>query len=186
MSSITLCPRTEAVRLYLGHEPADILLGNAFSCWLVLSKDRMHLGASEGDDLRQKRASLAEATEVVDRAESFAAAFFQLKRIFAPYTKSLNVNADTRTRFYLETKSASYKEQPLFFGAVISGRANVSFHLMPLYWDESLTKKLSADLKKKMQGKSCFNFTVPDPKLFRELTKVTAAGFALYKRKNLL
>jgi hypothetical protein len=57
---------------------------------------------------------------------------------------------------------------------------------MPLYWDASLVKKLSPDLKKKMQGKSCFNFTGADPKLFRELAKVTAAGFTLYKRKNLL
>ena len=138
------------------------------------------------DDLKEKRSSRTEATEVVDRTESFAAAFFGLKRIFAPYTKSLNVNADTRTRLYLETKSASYKGKPLFFGAVISGRAYVSFHLMPLYWDGSLTKKLSANLKNKMQGKSCFNFTAPEPKLFRELAKVTAAGFALYKRKNLL
>jgi hypothetical protein len=136
--------------------------------------------------LNEKRSSRAEAPEVVDRSESFAAAFFALKRIFAPYTKSLNVNADTRTRFYLETKSASYKGKPLFFGAVISGRAYVSFHLMPLYWDESLAKKLSADLKKRMQGKSCFNFTTADQKLFRELGKITAAGFALYRRKNLL
>ena len=136
--------------------------------------------------MKQKRASRTEATEVVDRADSFAAAFFGLKRIFAPYTKSLNVNADTRTRLYLETKSASYKGKPLFFGAVISGRASVSFHLMPLYWDGSLASKLSAGLKQKMQGKSCFNFTSPDPKLFRELAKVTAGGFALYKRKNLL
>jgi hypothetical protein len=136
--------------------------------------------------LKQTTSSRTGATEVVDRTESLAAAFFGLKRIFAPYTKSLNVNADTRTRFYLETKSASYKGKPLFFGAVISGRANVSFHLMPLYWDASLAKRLSADLKKKMHGKSCFNFTAPDPKLFRELAKITAAGFALYKRKNLL
>ncbi|HEY2820623.1 MAG TPA: hypothetical protein VGJ06_06235 [Candidatus Acidoferrum sp.] len=136
--------------------------------------------------MKQKRSSRAEASEVVDRTESFAAAFFGLKRIFAPYTKSLNVNADTRTRLYLETKSPSYKGKPLFFGAVISGRAYVSFHLMPLYWDGSLTKKLSADLKQKMQGKSCFNFTAPDARLFRELARVTAGGFALYRRKNLL
>ena len=136
--------------------------------------------------MKQKRVSDTDATEVVGRAENFAAAFFQLKRIFAPYTKSLNVNADTRTRFYLETKSASFKGQPLFFGAVISGRANVSFHLMPLYWDASLVKRLSPSLRKTMQGKSCFNFTGADPKLFRELAKATAAGFALYKKKNLL
>ena len=136
--------------------------------------------------MKQKRSSRTEAPEVVDRSDSFAAAFFGLKRIFAPYTKTLNVNADTRTRFYLETKSSSYKGKPLFFGAVISGRANVSFHLMPLYWDGSLAKKLSPELRKRMQGKSCFNFTAPDQRLFRELAKVTAGGFALYRRKNLL
>src|ERR1700740_1898917 len=127
------------------------------------------------------------AREIVpDRADDFAKAFYGLKMVFAKYEKYLHVNADTREKYYLETKSASYKGKPLFFGAVISGRAYVSFHLMPLYWDASLAKKLSADLKKKMQGKSCFNFSGPDPKLFRELAKVTAGGFALYKRKNLL
>jgi hypothetical protein len=176
------------VGLYLKREPADILRGNSFV--LALQCPKSGAGASRRAlkeiDLRQKETSRAEAPEVVDRTENFAQAFFGLKRIFVPYTKSLNVNADTRTRFYLETKSASYKGKPLFFGAVISGRANVSFHLMPLYWDGSLVKKLSAELKKKMQGKSSFNFTEADPRLFRELAKVTAAGFALYRRKNLL
>ena len=51
--------------------------------------------------------------------------------------------------------------------------------------DNNVDQALKA-LKKKMQGKSCFNFTGADPKLFRELAKVTAAGFTLYKRKNLL
>jgi hypothetical protein len=37
-----------------------------------------------------------------------------------------------------------------------------------------------------MQGKSSFNFTAPDPALFRELAKLTTRGFALYNRKNLL
>ena len=99
---------------------------------------------------------------------------------------SQNVNADTRSRFYLETKAPTYKGKPLFFGAVISGRAYVSFHLMPLYWDASLRKKVSPELKKRMQGLSCFNFTGPEPVLFRELAKLTSAGLALYRRKNLL
>jgi hypothetical protein len=90
-------------------------------CWFVLPKDK---GAPRRirrrDDLKEKRSSRTEATEVVDRSDSFAAAFFGLKRIFAPYTKSLNVNADTRTRFYLETKSGSYKGKPLFFGESVS------------------------------------------------------------------
>lgn len=136
--------------------------------------------------MKPKKSLRTATPRVTDRADSFAAAFFGLKRIFAPYAKHLNVNADTRTRLYLETKSPSYKGKPLFFGAVISGRANVSFHLMPLYWDETLGKKLSQELKKRMQGKSCFNFTGPDPSMFRELAKLTAAGFALYRGKNLL
>jgi hypothetical protein len=74
----------------------------------------------------------------------------------------------------------------MFFGAVISGRAYVSFHLMPLYWDPSLLVKISPALKKRMQGKSCFNFTSPDPALFRELGKLTSKGFVLYRKKNLV
>jgi hypothetical protein len=120
------------------------------------------------------------------RAEEFGAAFFGLKRVLAPFAKSLHVSADTRTRFYLETKSSSYKGRPLFFGAVILGKAYVSFHLMPLYWDSGLGKKLSPQLRRRMQGKSCFNFTAPDPKAFRELSKLTSMGLALYRRKNLL
>ena len=131
---------------------------------------------------RARRASEA----LPDRANDFAKAFYGLKMVFAKYERYLNVNADTREKYYLETKSPSYNGKPLFFGAVIRGRAYVSFHLMPLYWEPSLAKDISASLKERMQGKSCFNFTAPDATLFRELGKVTARGFALYKRKNLL
>jgi hypothetical protein len=49
-----------------------------------------------------------------------------------------------------------------------------------------LLVKISPALKKRMQGKSCFNFTSPDPVLFRELGKLTSKGFALYRKKNLV
>src|SRR5215470_14359014 len=132
-----------------------------------------------------KPATLA-TPEAASRADDFAATFFALKQILTPLEKYLHVSADTRARYYLETRSPSYKGKPLFFGAVVSGRAYVSFHLMPLYWDPSLLKKISPALRKRMQGKSCFNFTAPDPDLFRELSKLTAAGLALYHTKNLL
>src|SRR6266404_5338865 len=122
---------------------------------------------------------------VPDRADDFAKAFYGLKMVFAKYEKHLQVTADTREKYYLETRSQSYKGKPLFFGAVVRGRAYVSFHLMPLYWEPSLGKGISANLKKRMQGKTCFNFSAPDPALFRELAKLTGRGFLLYKRKNL-
>jgi hypothetical protein len=126
-------------------------------------------------------------SEVVsDRADDFAKAFYGLKMVFAKYEKHLHVNADTREKYYLETRAHSYKGKPLFFGAVIRGRAYVSFHLMPLYWEPSLAKGISGELKKRMQGKSCFNFLAPDVPLFRELGKLASRGFALYRRKNLL
>jgi hypothetical protein len=121
-----------------------------------------------------------------DRADDFHKTFYALKRIFAPYESRLHVTADSREKYYLETKSSSYNGRPLFFGAAILGRSYVSFHLMPLYWDPSLAKGISSELKKHMQGKSCFNFTAPVATLFRELAKVTTRGFALYNRKNLL
>jgi hypothetical protein len=133
------------------------------------------------------RKSARRAGEAVpDRADDFAKAFYALKMVFAKYEKYLHVNADTREKYYLETRSPSYNGKPLFFGAVIRGRAYVSFHLMPLYWEPSLAKGISAKLKERMQGKSCFNFLAPDAALFRELGELTAGGFALYKRKNLL
>jgi hypothetical protein len=134
----------------------------------------------------QKKSSHRETSSPSSRTADFPATFFALKRVLAPYEKYLHVNTDTRDRYYLETRSPSYKGKPLFFGAVVSGRAYVSFHLMPLYWDPSLREKISPQLKKRMQGKSCFNFTAPDPALFRELAKLSATGLALYRSKNLL
>ena len=121
-----------------------------------------------------------------DRADDFVKTFYALKMIFAKYEKQLKVTADTREKYYLETRAASYKENPLFFGAVIRGRTYVSFQLMPLYWEPALAKGISANLRSRMQGKSCFNFVAPDAALFRELGRLTNRGFALYKRKNLL
>jgi hypothetical protein len=136
--------------------------------------------------MKKKKSVAVRGSEKAARHRAdFPATFWGLKRVFAPFVRRLQVNADTRGRYYLETKS-QYRGRPMFFGAVISGRAYVSFHLMPLYWDPSLLVKISPALKKRMQGKSCFNFTSPDPVLFRELGKLTSKGFALYRKKNLV
>jgi hypothetical protein len=53
----------------------------------------------------------------------------------------------------------------------------VSFHLIPVYASAALRDGLSPSLKKRMQGKSCFNFTAIDPEHVEELTAVTRKGF---------
>jgi hypothetical protein len=152
--------------------------------WTVYSGDEVPV--PKGNSMPDRKSAQSASETAADRANDFAKAFYALKMVFAKYEDQLHVNADTREKYYLETRSPSYNGKPLFFGAAVRGHAYVSFHLMPLYWDPSLAKGISAKLKKRMQGKSCFNFSAPEPTLFRELRKLTSRGFALYKRKNLL
>ena len=45
---------------------------------------------------------------------------------------------------------------------------------MPVYEDTSLLDDISPVLRKRMQGKSCFNFKTVDKPLFKELGELTA------------
>jgi hypothetical protein len=111
----------------------------------------------------------------------FAGVFAALKPVMAKYAKRLSVKTDTPVEYTLVTKSASpfpqHKGQPMWFGSVKLGKAYVSFHLMPLYMNEPLTKTISPELKKRMQGKTCFNFrNDPGPVLLGELQRLTEAA----------
>jgi hypothetical protein len=67
------------------------------------------------------------------------------------------------------------------------GKAYVSFHLLPLYMNEALTKTVSPALKKRMQGNACFNFkTAPDAALTKELERLTRDGFKAFDAKGWL
>jgi hypothetical protein len=109
--------------------------------------------------------------------EDFQETFKRLKGILKPYAAKLLVVHDTDTNYYLDTHRVMKNKHRLFFGAVRIGKAYVSFHLMPVYASSELRQTISPELKKRMQGKSCFNFKTPDEKLFKELAKLTKAGF---------
>jgi hypothetical protein len=55
---------------------------------------------------------------------------------------------------------------------------------MPVYVRPALLAALSPELKKRMQGKSCFNFSAIDKPLFKELSALTKAGFDSYKEQG--
>jgi hypothetical protein len=56
---------------------------------------------------------------------------------------------------------------------------------MPLYMNPALTQTISPALKKRMQGKTCFNFKArPGPEVLSELTKLTAAGLKQWGEKK--
>jgi len=118
------------------------------------------------------------------KTTDFDATFARLKEILAAYEGKLNVVADTRDYYALETDHVLKNKRRLYFAGVRRGKAYVSFHLMPVYACPEITEKISADLKKRMQGKSCFNFKAPDEKLFNELRKLTKAGFTRFTSKK--
>lgn len=74
----------------------------------------------------------------------------------------------------------------VWFGAVRSGKRYVSYHLMPVYAFPDLLDGISPGLKKRMQGKSCFNFTRIDEHLFVELSELTARGYERFKQAGLV
>ena len=113
-------------------------------------------------------------------SEEFQTVFKKLRAILEPYAARLVVVHDTDTQYYLNTKFVMSNKQPLFFAAVRIGKAYVSFHLMPVYAHPSLALEIPAELKKRMQGKSCFNFKSVDEKVFAQLAKLTAAGFKAF------
>jgi pentose-5-phosphate-3-epimerase len=118
--------------------------------------------------------------------DDFQETFKQLKAIFKPYATKLHVVHDTDSHYYLDTHLVMKNKHRLFFGAVKTGKAYVSFHLMPVYASPELQKSISPELKKRMQGKSCFNFKTPDEKLFRELGQLTKAGFEKFHDPDFL
>ena len=75
----------------------------------------------------------------------------------------------------------------MWFGSVRLGKAYVSFHLMPLYMNPPLARSISPALKKRMQGKTCFNFkNIPIPELLEELKQLTAAALKNWAEKQYL
>ncbi len=118
----------------------------------------------------------------------FAAILAALKPILVKHAKKLTVDTDSETNYSLSAKSPSpfpqHKGKPMWFGGIRVGKSYVSFYLMPLYTGKM---DISAELKKRMQGKSCFNFkTVPEAALVRELKALTASGLKQYAERKWL
>ena len=75
--------------------------------------------------------------------------------------------------------------RPLFAAAVQIKKNYVSFHLVPVYMNPELLKTVSPALRKRMQGKSCFNFTTIEPAQVKELSALTKKGLAGFKNLKL-
>lgn len=103
----------------------------------------------------------------------------RLREILEPYRGRLVATKDGPDGLTLEIPGLEGKPWGYVAGTRL-GKRYVSLYLMPVYAFPDLDEALSPDLRRRKQGKSCFNFTTVDEPLFVELAGVMTAGFERY------
>ena len=109
--------------------------------------------------------------------EEFARVFDRLRGILEPYRTKMHVTGDGPDGFALDMAPEGERDPTTWFGGVRRGKAYVSYYLMPVYVEPSLLDEISPELRRRMQGKSCFNFRSVDDALFDELADLTRRGY---------
>ena len=107
-----------------------------------------------------------------------------LKKSISKHQKKLDVQTDNPTSFYLNCPKPDSNGKTVFFGAVQSRKSYVSYHLMPVYMYPDLLDGISPELKKRMQGKSCFNFKKIDEAVFEELDTLTKSALERFQSEG--
>lgn len=107
----------------------------------------------------------------------FIPVFENLKAILKPYASKLTLKVNTNDTYYLDGPYSEKWKKVMFFGSAQIKKNYVSFYLMPVYMCPDLLENISPELKKHMQGKSCFNFKKIEKSLFEELSQLTKQGF---------
>jgi hypothetical protein len=120
------------------------------------------------------------------KSKAFAATFAALRGILEPHAKTMIVTVDKPGAYELCSREMTDRiGRPLFVAAVQMRKSYVTFHLMPVYALPELTRGLSPLLRKRRQGKSCFNFTTIEPAQIKELASLTKTGIARFKNIEL-
>jgi hypothetical protein len=114
------------------------------------------------------------------KKDDFESAFRGLREMMKPCDKKLWVTKDKPGEYMSESKSLRYLGKPLMF-ASITTKSYVAFHLFPVYMFPNLLDGISPELKKRMQGKTCWNFKKAEEPLFEELGKVVEASLRRFE-----
>ena len=119
---------------------------------------------------------VAHPRKQTDQKREFELAFQGLRKMLRPYDKKLRVTKDAAAAYMSDSKSIQYLEKPVMFASITS-KSYVSFHLFPVYMFPDLLNGMSLALKKRMQGKTCWNFKNAEQPLFAELARIVEASF---------
>jgi hypothetical protein len=116
------------------------------------------------------------------KSEGFGDVFRWLHGIAEAYSSLAAVGEDLRQVYTLSARVGPATVEvrgPKVAGGYIpvvylkTGKAYVSYHLMGLYMNPLLTSQISAELNKRKQGKTCFNFRRIEKELTDELSQLT-------------
>lgn len=100
----------------------------------------------------------------------------RLRAILDPLRQRLTVSKDGPEGLVLEIPGLEGKPWGYFAG-VRRGKRYVSYYLMSVYASPELMASMSSELRRRMQGKSCFNFTSVDEPLFNELARIIETSY---------
>jgi hypothetical protein len=113
---------------------------------------------------------------------SFPEVFSALRSILTRQAGTLVIAEDTAGSFRLEGGLHPKHRKPIPVAWVLVGKAYVSFHHMGVCGQAALLKSMSPQLRARMQGKACFNFTTAEPRLLAELEDISALAFEALRR----
>jgi hypothetical protein len=111
-------------------------------------------------------------------AESeFQPLFGRFRSMLEPYGRKMHVSADSDQWYAVDMAPEGERDPSTWFGATRLGKRYVSYYLMPVYVKPDLLDDISPALRKRMQGKSCFNLSRVDEPLLAELEALTKRGY---------
>ena len=117
--------------------------------------------------------------------------FIRLRDILQRHAGTLRIARDTPACYSLEGETGpatlhawggKMKRRTIPVAWVQIGKAYVSYHLMGVYGNASLSAGMSKELKARMQGKTCFNFKTCDDALFGELERLTGQTIRSFRK----
>src|SRR5262245_38961773 len=120
------------------------------------------------------------------QTKELQAVFEQLREILRKYEARLVVLHDKPGKYYLNAPYSQKLKKAISFAAAIINKNYVSFHFVPIYGCPDMAHGLSPELKARMQGKGCFNFSKVDNNLFKELRQLTKAGYDRFKKAGFI
>jgi len=120
---------------------------------------------------------------------AFVDVFESLRRVLEKHSATLLVSENTATKYCLEAAvgpatlqawGGKVRKPRIPVAWVEVGKSYVSYHLMGVAVP-AVHSGMPEALKARMQGKTCFNFTVADPALLIELDALTGLSIQAFK-----